>query len=555
MKLNFSFINKKELPLIIISQLVIIIYYLPYFILGENVSILIHDNLDSNVTWIKILFINNAAFSSPTTIIHQIQNGIPLSSIYPTYDISLLVFKIFGIFYGYVINRLLISLIGFWGMYFLLKRHFLNSCNPYNSHISVGTSLIFALLPFWSFGAHVLGLPFLFFAFLNLRSNNKKIYNYVIIILFAFYSSLILTGFFSLIILSLVFIYDLIKIKKINWAFLGGLALLSLNYIISHAPLFYTFLFDNFESHRVEIYKETIGLKSAFSEAINIFLNGHYHAHSLHFLFVLPVSIILIFGHKSFSKTIKLIFTFIILTSLFYGIQNSYLLKPLIERITSIIPLQLQRFHFLHPLFWYILFAVVLSWFSERIKYSKIVISSILLIQFAYVLRFHEARANKNKPSFKNFYAEETFNRIKKIIDKPLDSYRVISIGMHPAVAQYNGFYTLDGYISSYPLNYKHEFRKIIESELNRDESLKKYFDNWGSRCYAFSSEFGRNFESNNSDSIQYLKYNFQQLKKMGGEYIISSTAINDSLNKDLILVENINLPNSYWNIYLYKVK
>ena len=30
---------------------------------------------------------------------------------------------------------------------------------------------------------------------------------------------------------------------------------------------------------------------------------------------------------------------------------------------------------------------------------------------------------------------------------------------------------------------------EIISGELNKDENLRKYFDNWGSRCYAFSSE------------------------------------------------------------------
>ncbi|NLL29120.1 MAG: hypothetical protein GX259_10010 [Bacteroidales bacterium] len=555
MKLTHKPIRQVEIPIILLAQFVIILYYLPYFILGENASILIHDNLDSNVTWIKILLDNNAAFSSPSKIIEQVLNGIPLSSVYGTYDISLVVFQIFGMYFGYVVNKLLISFIGFWGMYLLLRKHFLPSSNSDIQYITVGVSLIFALLPFWSFSAHVLGLPFVLFAFLNLRRNNKKIFNYLIIILFAFYSSLVLSGIFFLIIMLFVFVHDIIKNQKINWAFFWGLACLSIAYFISTAPIIYSSLFQDIESHRIEIYREPIRFKPAVYNTINIFLKGQYHAHSLHTLFVIPIIIILIVGHKSFNKVVKLMFAFIVLTSLFYGFIEFHLLKPIIDQITSVIPIQLQRFHFLHPMFWYILLAVALSWLSNKIKYSRIVIYSTLVIQLAFVIMHHEAWLNRKNPSYKDFYSEDTFKSIKKLIDRPVDSYKVISIGIHPAVAQYNGFSTLDGYFTSYPLKYKHEFRKVIENELNRDEALKKYFDNWGSRCYAFSSELGSDFISNKKDSIIHLEYDFQHLKNMGGEYIFSSAPINESLNKDIKQVEFINLSNNYWNIYLYKIK
>jgi hypothetical protein len=145
--------------------------------------------------------------------------------------------------------------------------------------------------------------------------------------------------------------------------------------------------------------------------------------------------------------------------------------------------------------------------------------------------------------------------KIKDVIDRPIGSYKVISVGLHPAVAQYNGLYTLDGYFANYSLKYKHEFRKVIRNELNRDESLKNYFDNWGSRCYAFSSELGKYFISNKRDSIQDLAYDFKHLKTMGGEYIISVAPINESINTEIELMERINYDASYWDVFLYKIK
>jgi hypothetical protein len=75
---------------------------------------------------------------------------------------------------------------------------------------------------------------------------------------------------------------------------------------------------------------------------------------------------------------------------------------------------------------------------------------------------------------------------LKKGVGKPIQDYRVVSIGLHPAVAQYNGLYTLDTYNNFYPLSYKHQFLNIIAPELNKNKSLKSYFDLWGGRCYIF---------------------------------------------------------------------
>lgn len=554
MKLIFNLMKQPQKRIILLAQFTILLYYLPYFILGENSNILIHDNLDSVITYIKILLNNEAVFSFPSKVINQVLNGVPKHVICVTYDISLIIFKIFGVYFGYVINKLFVSFIGFWGMFLLLRKHFLPILNSNTQYISVGVSLIFSLLPFWSYSASVLGLPFVLFAFLNLRNNNKKFYNYLIILLFAFYSSLIIPGFFFLMILSVIFIFDVIKSRKINIPYFFGLFLLSLSYLLSHFPLIYSFLCYSTETHRFEFYKESIGFKTAILKFKYLFLEGQYHAHSLHKYFVLPVSVVLIVFYKSFNKTVKLIFVFIILTSLYYGFEDHHLLKPLLEKLT-IFPVKLKRFHFLHPMFWFILLAVVLTWAESRIKYSKVYIFSLLTLQLVYGIMHHEIWINRNKPTFKEFYSEATFMKIKDVIDRPVDSYKVISVGLHPAVAQYNGFNTLDGYFANYPLEYKHEFRKIIENELNKDEALKKYFDNWGSRCYAFSSELGKDFISNKRDSIQDLAYDFKHLKTMGGEYIISVAPINESINTEIELMERINSDASYWNIFLYKIK
>ena len=545
-----------EKKLIVFSQIVIILYYLPYFVFGEDAHILVHDNLDSNIAWIKILLSNNALFSSPLDKIKNVFNGLSVFQLYRSYDISLLLFKCFGIYFGYVINKLIVSFIGFWGIFLLLRSHFVIELSSVYNYIRVGVALVFSLLPFWSFSATVMGLPFLLFAFLNFRNKSGGYFNFLIVVVFAFYSKFVLSGIFMLIVLSLIFLFDIFMRRSINWQFFIGLSVLSIAYVISHFPLFYGFLFSETQSHRLEFFSETTSFFSGAYQAIRLFVKGQYHAHSVHLLFVFPVAISVMIWHKSFSKTIKLIFIFIVLTSLFYGFQYNSSTRQFVDYFMSLLPIQLQRFHILHPMLWYILLAVNLSWFAKRYNKLKVLIPCFLLLQFIYVVSFHEIWMNKKEPSFKEFYSEAMFNEIKLDIDRPLGSYNVISIGLHPAVAQYNGFYTLDGYFPNYPLDYKHDFREIIKEELEKNEKIRKYFDNWGSRCYVFSSELDKvyMYGKSNTKTISTLNYNWNKFLNMNGKYILSSVRININNQPQLKHIKTYKSNDSFWNINLYEV-
>ena len=539
---------------ILFAHVLILMYYMPYFILGENSSLLIHDNLDSTISWVKIILDDNLFFSSPSTIVDRVLNGIPFSSLYPSYTFSTLIFKSLGIFHGYVVNKLIVSLIGFWGFYLLMRSHFLCLSSNTSRHICIGTSLIFSLLPFWSFDAHVSVLPFIFFALMNLRNNINKPYNFIILIFSAFYSSLILSGMFALFVLSSVFLRDVIKYKRVNWLFLSGIICLTLAYVASHFPLIYSFVFGDFESHRLEFHKDFIGLKSALFRSGKLLLFGQYHAHSLQVLIVLPIMILSLLGYRRHGQKVKLLIAYIVLSSLLYGFRNYEILSPLFQRIASYVPIHIDRFFFLNPMFWYVLFAVLLSWFANKFRPRKWVVYGVIIIQFMFVVRSHEMWVNRKNPSFQDFYDTELFESVKLIIDKPIDTYRIVSIGLHPAVTHYNGFSTLDGYITSYPLSYKHEFREVIKDELNRDSSIKDYYDNWGSRCYVFSSEIGTNFLGNGLESIDKLYLDYEKLYDLGCNYILSAARINDDENLKIELVGNVNSSKGFMNVYIYRL-
>ena len=79
-------------------------------------------------------------------------------------------------------------------------------------------------------------------------------------------------------------------------------------------------------------------------------------------------------------------------------------------------------------------------------------------------------------------------------------------------------------------------FRKIIENELENNEKFQKYYDNWGSRVYAFVSD------PNN------IRINFKAAKEIGADYVISKFNLNSD---DLIL----KCKKCRSNLYLYKIE
>ncbi|GAA3312748.1 hypothetical protein GCM10020331_001250 [Ectobacillus funiculus] len=125
----------------------------------------------------------------------------------------------------------------------------------------------------------------------------------------------------------------------------------------------------------------------------------------------------------------------------------------------------------------------------------KKVVAVCLVLQLCILGYFNEEIHYSDEPSFRQFYSEHLFQEIKNYIGKPQQSYRVASIGLHPAIAQYNGFYTVDTYTNFYPLSYKYQFRAIIAKELDKSPVLKDYYDHWGNRVYVFVAELGKHYE------------------------------------------------------------
>ena len=78
-----------------------LLFFVPYFYLGEDASIMIHDNLDSNVALSKLVIENEGYFKLNQNY-PQIMCGLKRSALDSMFNTSNIWLKLFGYYYGYV---------------------------------------------------------------------------------------------------------------------------------------------------------------------------------------------------------------------------------------------------------------------------------------------------------------------------------------------------------------------------------------------------------------------------------------------------------------------
>ncbi|MER2998035.1 DUF6044 family protein [Pontibacter populi] len=562
---------------------IVLLFSLPRIILGEDSYITIHDNLDSELVW-KMIMTEGGQLIGDNAVTQRVMNGFP-SKLYPSQlNISVWFFLFLSPFQAYVVNEIVVHAVAFIGMFLLLKKYVLPAKNY--SWIVLGVSVTFAALPFYSvYGLSITGQPLLLYAFLTLLNKGHNWKSYAIIVLYAFYSSLPLTGFFILVALAGWLIVYYYQNRVVNLPLLLGTIVLGLCYVITEHNLLYMMLLDtSYVSHRTDYTPENIvshDIIELVQQTADSFVFGNYHAATVHRP-VLITAIIALFiawrrkDYRSYGNIITLLIIALLL-SLSYTIYKSFILVELKNTISIVKTFDFSRFFWFRPLVWFITFALSLVVISRDTKWGKILAGFCVLLQLAFCLKsttqttneFNENRhllmakylGTPRPPqnlsvTYKEFYSEELFAQIKEYINRPQASYRVLSIGFHPSIAQFNGFYTLDGYQNNYPLEYKRQFRKIISEELAKNKKWYNYFEGWGSRFYILPAELENYYDNVKTKEarIRQLDINTSAAKSMGAEYIFSSIKIENATENEMHLEKVFEREDSPWRIYLYSI-
>ena len=560
---RFTGLWKREKIYITLALVIIALWVAPYFILGEKAHMRVLDNMDSNIAWYKVLMDSGQLFGSIDANIPQIINGhLSRNAIYSEFYGIVQLFHFFPAETAYGLNQTISRFVAFWGMYLLLKRYVIKEEGA--GIIRVGAALTFSLTPFWANGMlSTLGMPFALWAFLNIRNRKQLGASFLTLTLLPFYSTFMLGFFFFLSAMGVFWLVDVIKTKKPQWRLFFSIAYMTLIYLAIEYRQFVSLLFSTEKTNRSEFLESKNSLAATIRLIFKNYVVGHYQDPPLYQYIVLPLSLLAL-AIVIFQKRWKQEKLFIglhlanFLLSVWYAFWWYDAWVPLKQKFTILNTFNFSRYHYLHPMVIYLLFAVTMQlfWRLEK-KHWRWLIGLVVVLQLAVLIPSNEQIDYRNSPTFGQFYAVKEFAAIKKFIDKPVQDYRVVSIGLHPAIAQYNGMYTLDTYNNFYPLSYKHQFRKIIAPELEKSSNLRSYFDDWGGRLYVFSSELGQHyqFSKNSKKVINHLQINTNVLKQMGGDYLLSSVPIKNAAENQLELQKTFDSKEAYWRIYLYKVK
>lgn len=548
---------------ILIACLIITCYLLPYYLLGGDTHIRVHDNLDSNIVWYKLLAESGNIFAMPYTEFQNVINGLPRSSLPSGLDAMVWLYVLFGPFPAYVINQTIMRFVAFFGMYLLLKKTVLSRIE--SSWIWVGVALGFSLLPYWPSGElSIAGLPLALHIFLTIRKQGQQTPKpyWVILFLFPFLSSFILTFVFFLTLIGILWLIDWVRTKQFNLPFFLAIFVMSSLYLVKNYLVIYSmFISSGFTSHRNELNLGHKDLAGTFELFLKNFYEGHTHDMDLHFQIIYPiVGLALLVAGICKLKSKWLVWCLIAnaTLSLIYAFWYWEGMRVLKDNFMVANTFNFSRIHFFHPLFWYLCFALALAILWKYVRFGRVLVPLLIVAQCVILFPLNEENkyAEIGTPTFNEFYSTELFQEIEDYIGKDQSDYRVVSVAMHPTIAQYNGFYTLDTYNTSYPLSYKKKFRKVIAPELEENKTLENYYDTWGSRAYMFVSEIGKHylFTKNNDREIKHLDINTDALKQLGGDYVFSALPIKNHQELGLHFEKTFEAEESPWKIYLYKL-
>lgn len=226
--------------------------------------------------------------------------------------------------------------------------------------------------------------------------------------------------------------------------------------------------------------------------------------------------------------------------------------------------LHLSRVAWVEPLLWYACFALVLERLARGLRGGVPLAVGLIALQLAVPFFSHEFYGQRKElgMTYREFFSPELFREIREHVGRPLDSYRVVSIGLPPGIASYNGFYTLDGYVSNYPLEYKHRFRRLIAAELAKRPEHRRRFDQWGSHCFVYVAELPQPLRSityygHTRDArprrIRRLELDRDAMQDLGLDYALSAVQIGNPRANGLVPRGVFERGDSPWRIFLYE--
>ena len=566
-----------------------------YCVIGENSYIAVHDNLDLFVAQFAMLRNTGTFFAH--NVAAPFLGGVSRDVLPGEFSLYTILYVIFPPFTAYVVGYIAKVLIAVVSMRLLVKdiisvrsdrKNILGDNTDDNDKSKLGMATLVGLLygvlnMFPAFGIAFSSIPILI---LLLRKMYRSagtlkspgyllfVFSYPILSYFSYF------GIFILGYLFIAIIWMWIKDKRMPRGLVISLVALVLGYIVNEYRLFDMMLFSKATTIRETMDPGFIPGKEILHTIADVFVNGIMHAEppkilmplcAVYFVY-LNASYILKKNAKGiFSDIYNLGAVALVFNAVVYGL---YFYEPVNKLISTMLPplkgFQFNRTVFFSPLVWCLMFCVILYRIKapELIKYIVVlaVIGVVLLTPGRYNDLYNTALntartvvfGNENDTlNYREFYSTDLFESIKEDLDY-MDGEWSVAYGMHPAILEYNGICTLDGYLGFYPQSYKEKFRKVIEPALLRKENTRSYYDDWGARCYLYSGTDDSIVMATKSMAgvtDETLYANTDALRELGCKYIFSRINISNTEELGLNTVGIYDGYGSPYTIYVYSLR
>lgn len=455
------------------------------------------------------------------------------------------------------------------------------------------------------YGLTVFGVPFVLllgYRALMLKTPKAVMGAGSAVVIYGFYSSLALFGFALIICCFLiVIILWLRQMRKEAYILAGLVVLLGCVYLYSEQNLINLFLLgEQFVSHRSDFnvmasmfLRSTGSVWDTFTRTLFF---GHYH--SLYAPLIPIVASVLAFllawrEKAGFNKPLALALTIAVLLACIQAMSYSYSYAVIRAHVKILQMFTWERFFFAFPIVWTIVLALaVVAIVRSATKPLRLLLPLLVAHLGLTLMSNTEFRANVTQvamggwpaqqifrpilidefrsfsklfgsrpiATWGQFHAQEIFEKIDNDHPEIKKKGRVGCLGFYPAIAQFNGYSTVDSYQNNYALSYKVRFRKIIEGELDRSTGLREYFDAWGGRCYLMSRQLTNLnaplrglYVPNPGIQIKDFRFSNAAFSAVGGTHLLSSAEILNAEAIGLKLLGKYEAPSTPLRVFVYR--
>lgn len=569
-----AWIDSAHLEYFLIAVLLIILA--PVLYLGKGAVFPISDQLDETI----LNYVFSARFLGEKTYEAMMCGAVSTESLKPFAPFFLPLYVWFSEYAAFLVQYIIVIATALFGTYFCVKKITDSSIAAFLS------ATVFSLLPFRSvYGNMLSGIPLLLYCLLVLledresdkRINKRSLVAYIGCVYYAASSSLVLIGYAVLITIGIWVIIRWLKNKHFDFPLLIACLLMGFTYLLLNLDIVGQVLFaSGIRSHREEF---VVG-GNDFFYALKMYLfsgvalNESFHKYIYVAIIVaFPFALLGLKKKNNVSKSFFYILALILTLAVLAALLGSEALASWKNAKTGMLrSFQAQRFYLILPGLWYVLLGISIALILKGISNIKIIslglACAVCLPTLFFVAKnpdcifYMNVNQINNKDitgyiSWEALYSEDLMSKIDSDIGKDKSTYRVASIGICPVVSLMHGFYTIDGYSNNYSLEYKHEFRKVIEKELELNDYNAQYFDDWGNRCYMLYHEWGNAvFINKNEDlMINDFEFNLEKMREMNCRYIFSAGEIKSAEEKGMTLVGEYVTDTSYWRIFVYELR